>query len=115
VETPFRPPPVPFIGKRPFPPGIHTHDFPNFFIVGGYAQASAGINYPNIAAPQADYVAAVIEQGMARGVKVMEVSKAAEDRWAQSMIDKHVDRSTFESECTPGYYNKEGSSTDGPP
>jgi cation diffusion facilitator CzcD-associated flavoprotein CzcO len=94
--------------------GIHVHDFPNFFIVGGYAQASAGVNYPNVAEPQAEYVAATIHRGMTRGAKVMEVSKAAEERWLQAMLDKHVDRSKFESECTPGYYNNEGSSADGP-
>lgn len=88
--------------------GIHTRDFPNFFIVGGYAQASAGINYPNIAAPQADYVAATIHAGLKAGYKVMEVSADAEARWGQTMIDKYVDRSNFEIECTPGYYNNEG-------
>jgi cation diffusion facilitator CzcD-associated flavoprotein CzcO len=94
--------------------GIHMHGFPNFFIVGGYAQASAGVNYPNVAVPQAEYVAATIHRGMTRRAKVMEVSQAAEDRWLQAMLDKHVDRSKFESECTPGYYNNEGRSTDGP-
>lgn len=93
--------------------GIQMHGFPNFFIVGGYAQASAGINYPNIAAPQADYVAEVIHVGLSRNFKVMEVSSEAEARWGQTMIDKTVDRSTFETECTPGYYNNEGNTKDG--
>jgi cation diffusion facilitator CzcD-associated flavoprotein CzcO len=89
--------------------GIHTRGFPNFFIVGGYAQASAGNNYLNCAMPQAEYVAAAIHRGTTSGAKAMEVSKAAEDRWAQAMIDKNVDRSKIEAECTPGYYTSEGS------
>ncbi len=94
--------------------GIQAHQFPNLFIIGGYAQASAGINYQNIAAPQADYVGAAISTALSNNYKVIEVSKSAEDRWAQAMIDKHMDRSKFESECTPGYYNNEGSAKEGP-
>jgi cation diffusion facilitator CzcD-associated flavoprotein CzcO len=94
--------------------GIHSRGFPNFFIVGGYAQASAAANYSHVVAPQATYVAAVIKHGLARKTKVMEVSQEAEDNWARKMAEKYVDRSKFEAECTPGYYNNEGNTKDRP-
>jgi cyclohexanone monooxygenase len=88
--------------------GMYSHQFPNLFILGGIYQASVTINFPHILTEQATHAAAVIRRCLDDGIVVMEITAEAEDRWARTMAEKAIDRSQFERECTPGYYNNEG-------
>ena len=89
--------------------------FPNLFIVGGTAQAAVTINFTHILAEQAKHIAAVVRRCRFEGVEVMEIREEAEQGWTKTMAEKVVDRSKFERECTPGYYNNEGKVDDSDP
>lgn len=88
--------------------GMYSHQFPNLFILGGIFQASVTINFPHILTEQATHAAAVIRRCLDEGINVMEITAEAEEQWAKTMAEKAVNRSQFERECTPGYYNNEG-------
>ncbi len=95
--------------------GIYMNGFPNLFIVGGIAQAAVTINFTHILAEQAKHIAAVVRRCRFEGVEVMEIREEAEQGWTKTMAEKVVDRSKFERECTPGYYNNEGKVDDSDP
>lgn len=88
--------------------GIYTSGFPNLFILGGIFQASVTINFTHILGEQAEYVAQVVKRCLDDGIDTFEVTSEAEERWADTMAAKTVDRGAFERECTPGFYNNEG-------
>jgi cyclohexanone monooxygenase len=87
--------------------GIHTHGFPNCFVMGG-AQAGFTVNYPHNLNEQSKHIAYIIDRAMDSQVRSLEASQAAEDGWVQTIVEKAVLRRTFFEECTPGYYNNEG-------
>ena len=82
--------------------GIYMNGFPNLFIIGGIAQASLTINFTHILDEQATHVAALIQQCARDGVTAMEVRAEAEQRWAETLAAKAVDRSKIIAECPPG-------------
>ncbi|MCO1659911.1 flavin-containing monooxygenase [Pseudonocardia humida] len=92
--------------------GMMTSRFPNLFLTGGVEQAAISINLPHVASHQARHIAALIARFRRAGVTVAEVTPEAEQRWADEMARVHVDRSRYESECTPSYYNNEGKRED---
>jgi len=89
--------------------GTQIHGFPNFHIVGGLSQAATVFNYPHVTSQQARHAARIVADCLKRDVKAMEVTEAAEHRWAEEMVVKSTHNVQFEMECTPGYYNNEGS------
>jgi cation diffusion facilitator CzcD-associated flavoprotein CzcO len=89
--------------------GIYTHGFPNLFVIGGIRQASITINIPYIIDQQCKHIARVVAKMMARGTEVMEVTTKAEDAWVETIKEKSRYRAKFFEDCTPGYYNNEGS------
>lgn len=94
--------------------GLHTRAFPNFHIVGTIAQASQTINYPQVTSYQTAHAARIVAKCLKENIRTIEVTEEAEARWAEKMKDKATDQSKFEMECTPGYYNNEGNTKDGP-
>lgn len=82
--------------------GVYMNGFPNLFVIGGIAQASLTINFTHILDEQATHVAALIQSFTQAGVKTMEVRPEAEQRWAQTLAAKAVDRSKVIAECPPG-------------
>jgi cyclohexanone monooxygenase len=88
--------------------GMYAHGFPNLFISGGKPQTASTANAPHILEEQANHIAAVIRQCRDRGIAVMEVREDAEERWAEVIASKRIDREAFFEACTPGYYNFEG-------
>ncbi len=82
--------------------GVYMSGFPNLFIIGGIAQASLTINFTHILDEQATHVAGLIQGYQQAGVKTMEVRSDAEERWAQTLATKAVDRSKIIAECPPG-------------
>ena len=87
--------------------GMHSRGFPNLYIVGN-AQAAITINRPHLINEQAKHIAYIIKSAKGRGVKTIEVSGEAEDKWIQTILDLYKLQENFLKNCTPGYYNNEG-------
>jgi cation diffusion facilitator CzcD-associated flavoprotein CzcO len=86
--------------------GIHSHGYPNLFIMGGY-QASYQFNLTDMLQSQGDHIAECIDYLRRSGHRSMEPTEAAEEAWVQEVI-KHRGKTTWNQDCTPGYYNFEG-------
>ena len=88
--------------------GIHTHSFPNLFIMGGY-QASFQFNLTDMLQAQGDHIAACIDYARRNGYQSVDAAPGAEEWWVQEVI-RHRGKTGRNQECTPGYYNFEGES-----
>ena len=86
--------------------GIHSHGYPNLFIMGGY-QASFNFNLTDVLQAQGDHIAACIDYTRRAGHTTIDVSHDAEEWWVQQVI-AHRGKTSRNAECTPGYYNFEG-------
>jgi cyclohexanone monooxygenase len=86
--------------------GIHTHGFPNLFIMGGY-QASFQFNLTDMLQTQGDHIAECIGYVRENGYQTMDPTEDAEEWWVQEVI-KHRGKTSRNRDCTPGYYNFEG-------
>jgi hypothetical protein len=86
--------------------GIHTHGFPNLFIMGGY-QASFNFNLTDVLQAQGDHIAACIDHVRRHGHTTLDVTPESEEWWVQEVI-AHRGKTNRNHECTPGYYNFEG-------
>lgn len=88
--------------------GTQVSGFPNFHIIGGSAQGTTAFNFTHTLDMQATHAVEQIVRCLTTGVRTMEVTHAAEQRWLAEMQAKHIDRSHFYEECTPGFLNNEG-------
>jgi cation diffusion facilitator CzcD-associated flavoprotein CzcO len=86
--------------------GVHTHGFPNLFIMGGY-QASFQFNLTFMLQTQGDHIAECIKLARERGAAEIDVSPKTEEWWVQEVI-AHRGKTSRNADCTPGYYNFEG-------
>ena len=86
--------------------GVHTHGYPNLFIMGGY-QASFQFNLTFMLQTQGDHIAACIAHARERGYAEIDVAPDTEEWWVQEVI-KHRGKTSRNTDCTPGYYNFEG-------
>ena len=86
--------------------GVHTHGYPNLFIMGGY-QASFQFNLTFMLQTQGDHIAQCIAYTRDHGHALIDVSPESEEWWVQEVI-KHRGKTTRNTDCTPGYYNFEG-------
>jgi cation diffusion facilitator CzcD-associated flavoprotein CzcO len=86
--------------------GVHTHGYPNLFIMGGY-QASFQFNLTFMLQTQGDHIAACIGYAREHGYCEIDVSPQTEEWWVQEVIT-HRGKTTRNQDCTPGYYNFEG-------
>ena len=86
--------------------GIHTHGFPNLFIMGGY-QASFQFNLTDMLQTQGDHIAECIDYVRRHGYQTMDPTNDAEEWWVQEVI-AHRGKTSRNRDCTPGYYNFEG-------
>ncbi|MFI4975258.1 MAG: flavin-containing monooxygenase [Caulobacterales bacterium] len=86
--------------------GVHTHGYPNLFIMGGY-QASFQFNLTFMLQTQGDHIAECIAYARDHGHAVIDVSPDTEEWWVQEVI-KHRGKTSRNQDCTPGYYNFEG-------
>lgn len=86
--------------------GVHTHGFPNLFIMGGY-QASFGFNLMDTLNGQSEHVAWCIDYLRSNDVWAMDPTPEAEQWWVEEVISKRG-RTNRNRDCTPGYYNFEG-------
>ena len=87
--------------------GFYSHGFPNLFHLGALQNANS-VNFVHILQDQAEHIAAVISRARAEGVDVIEPTAEAEELWCREVVATANDTSAFQAECTPGYYNGEG-------
>ncbi len=86
--------------------GVHTHGYPNLFIMGGY-QASFQFNLTFMLQTQGDHIAECIRHTREHGHREIDVTAESEEWWVQEVI-KHRGKTSRNQDCTPGYYNFEG-------
>jgi cation diffusion facilitator CzcD-associated flavoprotein CzcO len=86
--------------------GVHTHGYPNLFIMGGY-QASFQFNLTFMLQTQGDHIAECIKYARDKGYDTIDVLPETEEWWVQEVI-AHRGKTTRNQDCTPGYYNFEG-------
>ncbi len=90
--------------------GLSSHGFPNWFTI-GINQNGLSPNMTAMFDDQAVHVSYIIDQVKKRGLQVAEVSSEAEEAWvAQIVTLAGTGASEFLEACTPGYYNREGTS-----
>lgn len=87
--------------------GVASHGFPNLFHLGS-VQSANSVNFAHILLEQAEHIADVIGRGRAVGVRFIEPTVEAEDAWVRTVRETATDHRAFQAECTPGYYNGEG-------
>ena len=88
--------------------GFCSNGFPNLFHLGPLQNAPS-VNYVHVLDEQAAHVAAVIAEARRRGTKRVEPTVEAETDWVATIEAGSPERAWFDAECTPGYYNNEGS------
>jgi cation diffusion facilitator CzcD-associated flavoprotein CzcO len=88
--------------------GAMTHGFPNQFFV-GFLQGGFNGTTTELFSRQGYHIAYVIKEAMARKVKTVEPSREAQDNWVRTIRATAVDLTQFQRECTPSYFNNEGS------
>ncbi|MFC8597142.1 MULTISPECIES: flavin-containing monooxygenase [unclassified Isoptericola] len=87
--------------------GFSSHGFPNLFHLGSMQNANS-VNFVHILSEQAGHIAAVLARAAKTGARYVEPTAEAEQAWCDTILDVAVDNSAFLAECTPGYYNGEG-------
>ncbi|WP_246536937.1 hypothetical protein [Saccharopolyspora endophytica] len=88
--------------------GFCSNGFPNLFHLGALQNAPS-VNFVHVLDEQAIHVAEVIAAARERGVKCVEPAVEAEIDWVATIEATSPERAWFDAECTPGYYNNEGS------
>ena len=88
--------------------GLSSHGFPNWFTI-GINQNGLSPNMTAMFDDQAVHVSYIIDELGKRGKKCIEPSAEAEEAWVQQIIALAGTGATaFLQDCTPGYYNREG-------
>jgi cyclohexanone monooxygenase len=87
--------------------GMTSHGFPNQFFT-GFSQGGVSANTTSMYEQQAEHIAYIIAEAMARGAATVEPSRQAQDDWCRIIRETAMSGAQFAEECTPGYYNNEG-------
>ncbi len=88
--------------------GVHVHGFPNAFHVQLWQGGTFVANVPHNLNDTAKSVAAVVRHIAEHGYREVDVSRATEDAWLEQLPPNAI-FTAFLANCTPGYYNNEGS------
>jgi cyclohexanone monooxygenase len=91
--------------------GMHVRGFPNCFLMSN-PQAGFTASYPHLLDEQAKHLAYVIRTGIERGARRVEVTEEGEAGWVKQCFDKARNVGDFLENCTPGYYNNEGKTSE---
>lgn len=87
--------------------GMTSNGFPNVFFT-GFLQGGVTGSTTDMFEQQANHIAYIIGESVRRGATTVEPSARAVDQWCATIQETAIDNSTFQRECTPGYYNNEG-------
>lgn len=89
--------------------GMMTRGFPNLFLSPAPGQQGVvSVNHTHIMVTGAEHIAATIAKLDEQGVKIADVSEAAEADWVERIVGGYADRSAFMAACTPSRLNFEG-------
>jgi cation diffusion facilitator CzcD-associated flavoprotein CzcO len=91
--------------------GLHTHGFPNLFIVTGPQGGGGSFNFTDVIYAHADYLIWMMRTMRERGAGVVDVRKEPEDKYAEHCRD--VDLATAPLRDCISYYNGEGKAAPG--
>lgn len=87
--------------------GWTTRNMPNCFWV-SVVQAALTPNFLHVTGEQAKHLAYVISEARKRNIRTVEPTAEAEEQWIETIVKLAMLRADFLKECTPGYYNNEG-------
>lgn len=87
--------------------GMTSNGFPNVFFT-GFLQGGVTGSTTDMFEQQANHIAYIIGESVRRDATTVEPSARAVDQWCATIQETAIDNSTFQRECTPGYYNNEG-------
>jgi len=87
--------------------GMTSRGFPNQFFT-GFIQGGVAGNTTAMLEQQAEHIAYIISEALARRATSVEPSQEAQDSWVATIRETSIDASEFAVSCTPGYYNNEG-------
>ncbi|SMQ48755.1 unnamed protein product [Zymoseptoria tritici ST99CH_3D7] len=90
--------------------GWATRGFPNCFWI-SIVQAALTPNFIHVTSEQAKHIAYVLGECVKRNVRTIEPTEKAEKEWVATIEQLAGLRAAFLKECTPGYYNNEGSAS----
>jgi cyclohexanone monooxygenase len=91
--------------------GFLSHGFPNCFHM-GLTQTGLTANFTYMLNKQAHHVAELITLVNRRDAKSIEPTREAEEEWVK-IVNRPNPMTNYQSVCTPGYYNGEGTSEGG--
>ncbi|PQE05131.1 Cyclohexanone monooxygenase protein [Rutstroemia sp. NJR-2017a BVV2] len=87
--------------------GFQTAGFPNYFFF-GTTQSGVSANFMYTLTHQSQHTAYIIAQCKNKGIKAVEPSKEAEEKWVKDILTGAGPMMTYFMQCTPGYFNGEG-------
>jgi cyclohexanone monooxygenase len=87
--------------------GIMSHGFPNLFFT-GFLQGGVTASTTAMFEQQANHIAYLIRETLARHALTVEPTLEAQDQWCATVRETALDNTNFQRECTPGYYYNEG-------
>lgn len=87
--------------------GFYSNGFPNLFHLSALQNANS-VNFVHILQEQAEHIAAVIARADEMGARTVEPTAEAQEEWVATVLETAADNRAFQAECTPGYYNGEG-------
>jgi cyclohexanone monooxygenase len=90
--------------------GVQTHGFPNCLIISTSQQAVTA-NFTHMFDEISSHIAYIVGRCLKEGVRQVEPSQDAEERWVEHIMALAEPRRRFEEDCTPGFYNNEGAPT----
>jgi cyclohexanone monooxygenase len=91
--------------------GLHSHGFPNLFIVTGPQGGGGSFNFTDAIDAHADYLIWVLQTMRERGARIVDVRKEHEETYAEHCRD--VDIATAPLRDCISYYNGEGNAAPG--
>lgn len=91
--------------------GQMTDGFPNLFFMGAGTPSAAAINVMHLLDEQSRQLAYILSTARDRGSDMIEVEAAAVEDYTSGIRNSPKNKALFAffSQCTPGYYNLEGS------
>jgi cation diffusion facilitator CzcD-associated flavoprotein CzcO len=88
--------------------GTYVHGYPNLFIVQPTQGANLISNVPHNLVESGRTIAMVVRHALDHGHRTVEVTKDAQDAWIELLLSGPGSM-IGQPDCTPGYYNNEGS------
>jgi len=87
--------------------GMFTRGFPNLFVM-TTQQSGQSANFQHMLDEQSRHIGHILGEVKARGLRTLEASAGAEEKWVDTIVKLARTRHDFLAACTPGYYNNEG-------